>query len=96
MYAMYKKFDRNGDGKITAEDIQIYLQELGVGGVSPCVYLLAEEWSFSEGFCLFSVLAKALFKAVDQNKNGTLDFTDLMALTTLLNKLYGGAGGVAE
>ena len=36
MYAMYKQFDKNGDGKITAEDIEIYLQEIGLGAVSPC------------------------------------------------------------
>ncbi len=36
MYAIYKQFDKNGDGKITSEDIQIYFQELGLGFVSPC------------------------------------------------------------
>jgi hypothetical protein len=43
-------------------------------------------------------LAKALFQAVDQNHNGTLDFTDLMALTTMINKLSSqfGAGGIQE
>ncbi|CAF1167292.1 unnamed protein product [Rotaria sordida] len=74
MYALYKQFDRNGDGKITADDIQIYLQEVGLGAASP-------------------YLAKALFQTVDQNHNGSLDFTDLMALTALLNKLYGQYGG---
>ncbi len=39
MYAIYKQFDKNGDGKITVEDIQIYLQEMGLGFVSPCKYL---------------------------------------------------------
>ena len=39
MYAIYKQFDKNGDGKITVEDIQIYLRELGLGFVSPCRYL---------------------------------------------------------
>jgi Ca2+-binding EF-hand superfamily protein len=38
MYALYKQFDKNGDGKITVEDIEIYLQEMGLGGVSPCMY----------------------------------------------------------
>jgi Ca2+-binding EF-hand superfamily protein len=38
MYALYKQFDKNGDGKITVEDIQIYLQEIGLGAVSPCSY----------------------------------------------------------
>ncbi|CAF4717509.1 unnamed protein product, partial [Rotaria sp. Silwood2] len=75
MYALYKQFDKNGDGKITAEDIEIYLQEMGLGFVSP-------------------YLAKALFQAVDQNHNGSLDFTDLMALVTLLNKLSGQFGGI--
>ncbi len=36
MYALYQQFDKNGDGKITADDIQIYLQEMGLGAVSPC------------------------------------------------------------
>lgn len=41
MRAMYKQFDKNGDGKITSEDIEIYLQELGLGFVSPCkIFLL--------------------------------------------------------
>ena len=39
MYAMYKQFDKNGDGKITSEDIEIYLQEMGLGFVSPCKHL---------------------------------------------------------
>ncbi|CAF1273814.1 unnamed protein product [Rotaria magnacalcarata] len=77
MYALYKQFDKNGDGKITVEDIQIYLQEMGLGFVSP-------------------YLAKALFQAVDQNHNGSLDFTDLMALTTLLNKMSGQFGGIQQ
>jgi Ca2+-binding EF-hand superfamily protein len=38
MYALYKQFDKNGDGKITSEDIEIYLQEMGLGFVSPCEY----------------------------------------------------------
>ena len=38
MYALYKQFDKNGDGKITSEDIELYLQELGLGSVSPCSY----------------------------------------------------------
>ncbi|CAF1000429.1 unnamed protein product [Adineta steineri] len=74
MYAVYKQFDKNGDGKITVEDIELYLQEMGLGFVSPYV-------------------AKGLFQAVDQNHNGTLDFTDLMALTAILNKLNGQFGG---
>ncbi|CAF5182073.1 unnamed protein product, partial [Rotaria sp. Silwood1] len=38
MYALYKQFDRNGDGKITADDIQMYLQQAGLGAASPCKY----------------------------------------------------------
>ncbi|CAF4733760.1 unnamed protein product, partial [Rotaria magnacalcarata] len=34
MYEMYKQFDKNGDGKIAEVDIQLYLQELGLGGAS--------------------------------------------------------------
>lgn len=41
-------------------------------------------------------LAKALFQAVDANHNGSLDFTDLMALAAILNKLSGQFGGVPE
>jgi hypothetical protein len=37
-------------------------------------------------------VAKGLFQAVDQNHNGSLDFTDLMALTAMLNKLKGQFG----
>ncbi|UJR22261.1 hypothetical protein I4U23_025322 [Adineta vaga] len=74
MYALYKQFDKNGDGKITAEDIQIYLQEMGLGAVSP-------------------YMAKGLFKAVDKNGNGNLDFTDLMALSAMVNQLSGKFGG---
>ncbi|CAF3932305.1 unnamed protein product [Rotaria sp. Silwood1] len=77
MYGLYKQFDKNGDGKITAEDIEIYLQEMGLGFVSP-------------------YLSKALFQAVDQNHNGSLDFTDLMALVTLLNKLTSQSGGIPK
>ncbi|CAF3930881.1 unnamed protein product [Rotaria magnacalcarata] len=76
MYEMYKQFDKNGDGKIAEVDIQLYLQELGLGGAS-------------------AYLAKGIFQAVDQNHNGALDFTDLMALATMLNKLYGRFGNVA-
>ena len=39
MYAMYQQFDKNGDGTITANDIEIYLQEMGLGFVSSCEYL---------------------------------------------------------
>jgi hypothetical protein len=37
-----------------------------------------------------------LFQAVDKNKNGSLDFTDLMALTAIINKLSGQFGGAAQ
>jgi len=50
---------------------------------------------FFKIFIWFLDLAKGLFRAVDQNQNGTLDFTDLMALSALLNKLYGQYGGGA-
>ena len=32
-------------------------------------------------------LSKALFKAVDQNHNGQLDLTDVMALAAIVSKL---------
>jgi hypothetical protein len=31
---LLKKLDRNGDGKITVDDIQLLLQGLGLGSVS--------------------------------------------------------------
>jgi hypothetical protein len=39
-------------------------------------------------------LSKALFKAVDQNGNGELDLTDVMALAAIVSKLQSrfGAG----
>jgi hypothetical protein len=47
-------------------------------------------------YFIYLDLAKALFQAVDQNHNGTLDFTDLMALVTILNKLSGQFGGTPQ
>ena len=41
-------------------------------------------------------MSKAIFQAVDQNHNGTLDFTDLMALMAILNKLSGQFGGAPQ
>lgn len=35
---MYKQFDKNGDGKITVDDVEILLKEMGLGQVSPCAY----------------------------------------------------------
>jgi Ca2+-binding EF-hand superfamily protein len=35
MQSLLKKLDRNGDGKITIDDIQLILQSLGLGSVSP-------------------------------------------------------------
>ena len=54
-----------------------------------------------EMFCCLIILsyldaARALFQAVDQNKNGLLDFTDLMATTTIINRFYGQLGGVSR
>ena len=77
MYAIYKQFDKNGDGKITSEDIEIFFQELGLGFISPCKSFLLNSICF-----LYN--------------NGTLDFTDLMALVTILNKLSGKSGDIAE
>ena len=94
MYAIYKQFDKNGDGKITSEDIEIFFQELGLGFISPCKSFLLNSICFLYNR-LILVVAKALFLAVDQN-NGTLDFTDLMALVTILNKLSGKSGDIAE
>ncbi|CAF1399158.1 unnamed protein product [Adineta steineri] len=34
IYKMYKSMDKNGDGKITVEDVEIILKEMGLGFVS--------------------------------------------------------------
>lgn len=60
--------DKNGDGKITVEDVEILLKEMGLGFVS-------------------KHLARALFDIVDTNRNGQLDFRDLLALTSLLKSI---------
>ncbi|CAF1298414.1 unnamed protein product [Didymodactylos carnosus] len=73
MYQLYKTFDKNGDGKITVEDVQLLLQEIGFGFVS-------------------KHLAKALFDLVDLNRNGVLDFHDLIALTSILKKVLNSKG----
>ena len=39
MHSLLKKLDRNGDGKITIDDIQLILQGLGLGSVSPRSFL---------------------------------------------------------
>lgn len=44
----------------------------------------------------FLDLAKGVFTAVDQNHNGSLDFTDMMALLAMLNKLSGQYGGLPQ
>ncbi|CAF0946173.1 unnamed protein product [Rotaria sordida] len=68
IYQMYKSLDKNGDGKITVEDVEILLKEMGLGFVS-------------------KHLARALFNIVDTNRNGQLDFRDVLALTSLLKRL---------
>ena len=60
--------DKNGDGKITVEDVEILLKEMGLGFVS-------------------KHLARAIFDIVDTNRNGQLDFRDLIALTAVLKHL---------
>ena len=35
MHSMLKKLDRNGDGKVTVDDIQSIFEGLGLGSVSP-------------------------------------------------------------
>jgi Ca2+-binding EF-hand superfamily protein len=99
MYAMYKQFDRNGDGKITTDDIEVILKEMGCGVASPCtcIYFIFLSNNTQHRSNITNDtrldLARALFESVDQNHNGTLDFTDLMALATMLNKLYGQYNG---
>ncbi|CAF4520174.1 unnamed protein product, partial [Rotaria magnacalcarata] len=41
-------------------------------------------------------ISKALFKAVDQNGNGELDLTDVMALAAIINKLNSRFGSGAQ
>ena len=43
VHALYKQFDKNGDGKITADDVEILLKEMGLGAVSPCSYTADED-----------------------------------------------------
>lgn len=48
MYEMYKKFDRNGDGKIAADDIEVILKEAGLGVASPCKSFLISFTKFDD------------------------------------------------
>ncbi len=38
LQSLLKSLDKNGDGKITVDDIQLILQGLGLGSVSASVY----------------------------------------------------------
>lgn len=38
LQGLLKSLDKNGDGKITIDDIQLILQGLGLGSVSPRTY----------------------------------------------------------
>ena len=38
LQGLLKSLDKNGDGKITVDDIQVLLQGLGLGGISPRAY----------------------------------------------------------
>jgi hypothetical protein len=40
MQGLLKSLDKNGDGKVTIEDIQLFLEGLGLGSVSPRSYSL--------------------------------------------------------
>lgn len=40
LQGLLKKLDRNGDGKITVDDIQLILQGLGLGSVSTSLYFI--------------------------------------------------------
>ena len=51
MQGLLKSLDKNGDGKITVDDIQVLLQGLGLGGVSPRAYRSFEDWT-----CLYSFI----------------------------------------
>ena len=62
--------DKNGDGKVTLDDVRIILKELGLSFVS-------------------KHLAKSIFNMVDANKNGELDFGDIVAFTQILTRLMG-------
>ena len=83
-----RKYDRNGNGRISADDIEAVLKDLGVGVLS------------SSSYCQFSVvspvhlrstrfveLAQVLFELVDQNKNGVLDPPEVLALAAIMDKL---------
>jgi hypothetical protein len=93
MSNMLKKLDKNGDGKITIEDIDLILQGLGLASVSPrklsTVRLehLVNGANVTLSRCSSTDISKALFKAVDRNQNGQLDLTDVMALAAIVSKL---------
>lgn len=94
MQSLLKQLDRNGDGKITVEDIQLILNSLGLGAVSPRSFSLDTFHRFE--FLSLTDVSKALFKAIDQNKNGQLDLTDVMALAAIVNKLNSRFGSAAK
>lgn len=99
MQGFLKSLDKNGDGKITIDDIQLLLQGLGLGSVSTRTY----SFKRSNRCLIYDLsmhldLSKALFKAIDRNGNGELDLTDVMALAAIVNKLNGrfGAGATQQ
>ncbi|UJR12796.1 hypothetical protein I4U23_016969 [Adineta vaga] len=77
MYELYKKFDRNGDGTITIEDVQTYFQEMGLGFVSP--YL-------AKG--LFLLVDKNQNGRLD-----FVDLMGLCSIVYKLTQTFGGGGG---
>ncbi|CAF0930590.1 unnamed protein product [Adineta steineri] len=77
MYDLYKSFDKNGDGKITTEDIQTYFQEMGLGFVS--LYL-------TKG--LFLLVDKNQNGCLD-----FVDLMGLCAIVYKLSQAFGGGAG---
>jgi hypothetical protein len=97
MQGLLKSLDKNGDGKVTIEDIQLFLEGLGLGSVSPRSYSLVWlDYFFIYNIFIHLDLSKALFKAVDRNGDGKLDLTDLMALAAIVSKLKSRFGSGAN
>ncbi|UJR13974.1 hypothetical protein I4U23_000977 [Adineta vaga] len=65
----FRMLDKNGDGRVTKEDLQLLLQQHGVKGIAA------------------KLLAKAIFKKLDADKNGTLEPSDLTHANGILNSL---------
>ena len=53
LQSFMKTLDRNGDGKITIDDIQLILQGLGLGSISPRLFDSFDRENFHLEFIFF-------------------------------------------